>query len=184
MDIEWIARAREGDETAFRFLVDKYKNDVHRFCFRLLQEPEEASDLAQETFITAHRKLHHYRPVGLFRSWLLTIAYRLFLNLIEKKKRRLQSASLVEEEMIYLARLNSEPIHEDTELQTLVGNALDKLDDEYRYCIVLRYQEGYSPEEIAKALSISEMAVKTRLYRGKRLFAKAISFLLKVGAKI
>jgi RNA polymerase sigma factor (sigma-70 family) len=61
-----------------------------------------------------------------------------------------------------------------------VNHALNTLNDKYRHCIVLRYAEGYSPEEIARALSISEMAVKSRLYRGKRLFAKAIAYLLKV----
>ena len=70
----WIARARQGDDEAFAQLVEAYQRPVFNICYRMLGEPAEAEDAAQETFIRAYTRIESYDPKRKFSSWLLAIA--------------------------------------------------------------------------------------------------------------
>jgi len=72
-DEELIERAKIGDETAFGFLVDKYKGAVHTLAYRKLGDYHKAEDIAQETFLRAYQKLSTLRDVRNFAGWLYCI---------------------------------------------------------------------------------------------------------------
>jgi RNA polymerase sigma-70 factor (ECF subfamily) len=176
MELELIISAQKGDKNAFKALVTSYKAAIYGLCYGFVREPEEAADLAQETFITAFNKLHKYRPFGSFKAWLSRIAYRRFLNLREKNKRRQEIQPFVEQEFEYIASLNKDGDEGHTDDSELIKKAFEKLPEDYKMCLELKYLQGFSVGEISNTLSIPQATVKTRLYRGKCLLARAIKF--------
>lgn len=176
MENDAIFRVQQGDRDAFASIVEAHKEAVYRWCYCLTREPEEAQDLAQETFIQAFNKIHQYQPIGSFRAWLTRIAYRQFLSAMEKRRRRQAASSLIEEEVQFIAGLNQEreEAEDDGKFLRLL---MDKLPEDYRLCLLMRYENGLSVAEIASAMELTGVNVKVRLFRAKALLAKAVKAL-------
>src|SRR5690606_24792260 len=85
-DQEVIARAREGRETAYRELIDRYQRPVFSLVYRLVRDRELAEDLAQETFIKVLNALDRYNPRYKFSSWIFKIAHNTALDQLRKKE--------------------------------------------------------------------------------------------------
>ena len=100
----WIEAARQGDRNAFGCLVQVYQGPVYNLTYRMLGDPEEAEDAAQEAFLRAYRKLDSYDPTRKFSTWLLSIASHHCIDLL--RRRRLTWLSL-EEESLPPGALNS-----------------------------------------------------------------------------
>ncbi len=179
MDIETIKLAQNGCKNAVRLIITEYKTDIYTLCYRLAKEPEEASDICQETFIRAHKMLHKYQPTGSFRGWLSKIAYNLFITMYEKNKRRREAQPFLEQELQYIADLNEERT-EDFQKSPTMEKALNNLPDKYRICLELKYFEELSIAEISTILSTEIPTVKTQLFRGKSLLRKAIKQMEKL----
>ncbi|MDF1499109.1 MAG: sigma-70 family RNA polymerase sigma factor [Anaerolineales bacterium] len=172
-EAEYIARARNGDDAAFHEVVNAFQGPVFNLCYRMLGNPQEAEDAAQETFLKAYRNLRSYNPDRKFTNWILSIASNHCVDRL--RKRRLQLISLDE----WLPRFENpapnpgpEQTLTDKELQEDVREILDRLGSTDRAAIVLRYWYEYSYEEIAEALSLSVPAVKSRLHRARRSLAE------------
>src|SRR5947209_7277831 len=76
----WIRRAQEADESAFRWLMDRYRRRAVRLAAHVLRRPDEAEDVAQEAFIRAFKNLHRFRGEGGFYTWLYRIVIRICLD--------------------------------------------------------------------------------------------------------
>ncbi|MBL8025921.1 MAG: RNA polymerase sigma factor [Fibrobacteres bacterium] len=173
-EIEFIQLAQKGQNSAFEQLIELHKDALYKWCYSLTKEPEDALDLAQEAFIKAHNKIHLYKPDGSFRAWLIRIAYRQFLNLKEKQRRRESNVAFIEEELMFTAKINNErETHMDT--RNLISEAIELLPEDYRSCITMRYVGDLSVRDIAISLKLTETNVKVRLFRAKSLLAKAIA---------
>ena len=85
-DRELISRAREGDETAYRALLERYERPVFNICLRMLRSREEAEDLAQEAFMKVFGMLERYNPAYAFSSWLFKITSNLCIDTIRKRR--------------------------------------------------------------------------------------------------
>ena len=85
-DIQLIARARKGDERAFRTLLDKYERAVFSICLRMVRNRDEAADLAQESFIKVFGMLERYNPTYAFSSWLFKITSNLCIDKLRKRR--------------------------------------------------------------------------------------------------
>jgi RNA polymerase sigma-70 factor (ECF subfamily) len=81
-----MSRAARGEEAAFRLLVQRWESQVHAFLVSMLGSPEEAQDLAQETFVKVYAQAGRYRGEGLFRSWLFRIAGNLARSRLRRRK--------------------------------------------------------------------------------------------------
>lgn len=174
MEFKLISAAQSGDTAAFQQLMEKYKLPIYRLCYGFVREPEEAQDLAQETFISAFHKLNQYQPTGSFRGWLSSIAYTRFLNQREKNRRRLEAKPQIEEEIEFLSSLNSDRDIEIANGYPELDCALQKLPEDYQVALELRYHQGMGISEIAETLEIPAATVKIRLYRAKHLLSKAL----------
>jgi RNA polymerase sigma-70 factor (ECF subfamily) len=167
---EWIRLALKGDEQAFTELVGAYQVPVYNLCYRMLGEPGEAEDAAQETFLKAYRNMQRYDPGRKFVTWLLTIASNHCIDRL--RKRRLTFLSLDTTPEIWDGNLpGPEGRLEDLELQEEVQDMLNGLSGPDRAAILLRYWYDYSYEEIANTLTLSVSAVKSRLHRARRELA-------------
>ncbi|HJN14935.1 MAG TPA: RNA polymerase sigma factor, partial [Armatimonadota bacterium] len=87
-DAALVARAREGDRSAFDQLVRTHQRAVYRLAYRLLGDPDDAGDATQEAFLRAFEHLPRFRADGNFRNWLLTIATNHCMSYRRYRKRR------------------------------------------------------------------------------------------------
>ena len=81
-----MVRTAQGEEAAFRLLVQRWEADVRAFLIHMLRSPEEAEDLTQDTFVKVFRQAGRYRTEGLFKSWLFRIAGNLARSRLRRRK--------------------------------------------------------------------------------------------------
>jgi RNA polymerase sigma-70 factor (ECF subfamily) len=172
----WIEAALHGDRNAFGRLVEAYQGPVYNLTFRMLGDPNEAEDAAQETFLRAYRKLGSYDPGRKFSTWLLSIASHYCIDRL--RRRRLTWLSLEEEGLSPGVMASQQPGPERSAIQSeqeaQIQALLDTLSADYRAVVVLHYWHGLSYEEIAAATSGTVSAVKSRLFRARRMLAERL----------
>jgi RNA polymerase sigma-70 factor (ECF subfamily) len=178
---QFLERLRRGEAAAFNRLVEERHGDVYALLYRLTEDPEEARDLTQETFLQAFRHLSSFRGEADVRTWLYRIAVNQARNRWRwwKRRRRDRTVSLDAparegSESPLSAGLESDRAGADPEQQALAREreralhaALKSLARPYREVIVLRDIEGLSYEEVALALDLNVGTVKSRLNRGR-----------------
>lgn len=182
-DDDWaaLARAAEGDETAFADLVERHERRVLRVCERLLRSRDEALDAAQEVFLKVYRHAGRATARGQLSTWLYRIAVNHCLNRLRRRKvvRFLSFGALSDPEAgepeFDPASEAPDPAAEleSRERWRRTRRALDDLPDSQRTVVLLAKFEGLSQKEIAAALGITEGAVESRLVRAMRRLTAA-----------
>jgi RNA polymerase sigma factor (sigma-70 family) len=169
-DSELIARAVvDDDRAAFGELVQRHQSAVRRFLRHLARGDDAwADDLAQETFILAHRQLARFRGEARFLTWLLGIAHNQFRNA------RRSHAAAVESLADTLDEHAPDPAHAVALRQDLTS-ALRQLSADEQTALHLCYQQGLSHDEAASALVWPIGTVKTHLARGKEKLRTLLS---------
>ncbi len=171
LEMGWIDRAVSGDPEAFSRLIETYQNPVHNLCYRMLGDPDEAEDAAQESFLRAYKGIRRYDRERSFSTWLLSIAAHYCIDLM----RRRRYATLSYDELPQLDPPDLNPGPEMSlilsESQRRVQALLASLSPQDRAAIVMRYWNDLSYEEIGEALSMTVSAVKSRLHRARREMA-------------
>lgn len=169
-----IAEAKAGNKEAFSELVEKYQKPVFSVCYRMLGTPTAAEDAAQEAFIRAYQALDRYDPERSFATWILSIASNYSIDQLRKKK--VTILSMDSEKHAWLAPPDPGPSPEkvalDKEKNALVQAILADLTETDRAAVVMQYWHDYSYEEIAETLDLSSSAVKSRLFRARKLMAE------------
>ena len=173
-EAQLIAEAKAGDKESFSLLVEKYQKPVFSVCYRMLGTPTAAEDAAQEAFIRAYLALDRYDPERSFATWILSIASNYSIDQLRKKK--VTILSMDSEKHAWLAPPDPGPSPEKAALEkeksALVQSILAELNETDRAAVVLQYWHEYSYEEIAETLDLSSSAVKSRLFRARKLMAE------------
>lgn len=162
-DVELIARVlARDDRNAFGELVHRHQSAVRRFLRHLTRgDTAWADDLAQETFVAAHRKLSTFRAQSTFPAWLFGIAHNHWRN----ARRRQRSVPLEPE---HLAAIEPQPSTAAAcDLRQDLAAALRELTPDEQTALLLTYQQGLSHSEIATILDWPLGTVKTHIARGK-----------------
>ena len=177
MDAEgqWVTAATGGDQRAFAHLVDAYKTPVYNLCYRMLGNPSDAEDAAQETFVRVYTHLRSYNPQQKLSSWILAVASHYCIDRLRRQHIKWLS---LDEVLLPSAPNEDEPRPEDSLVQgetcAEVRGLLQALPAEYRLVIALRYWQDLSYDEIAKAVGTTESAVKSRLHRARQMLAEQV----------
>ena len=172
----WLEQARRGDKFAFGQLIEAYQGPVYNLAYRMLGNSGEAEEAAQEAFIRAYTRLDSYDPTHKFSTWLLSITSNFCIDQIRKRRAVLLS---IDEPLPPHPALHSdnnkgpEAVYIAQEREELVQNLLSELPDEYRQAVVLRYWYDMAYEEIAEVQKTTVSAVKSRLFRARRMLADA-----------
>ena len=183
-DTELMMRVKAGDQSAFKILVERYQRRVINVVYRLLGNREDAEDVAQETFLKVYLSAKSYKPQAELFTYLYTIATRLALNRLRKRK-RLRWFSLDQlqenEEDGSGQEFPADPADqpdvslEQAEREAVVRRALDALPEAQKTAVVLSRYEGLSYKQIAEVMGTSVSAVESKLHRAKQTLQKKLS---------
>ncbi len=163
-------KLRKGDKKAFEQLVRENQNKIYAVCLNMLKNTHDAQDAAQETFIKAYGNLRFFRGESAVLTWLTKIAVRCCLDML----RRRPDTTSIDDEYDLSGGDTAEGTVERKQQIAAVRRAVAKLPEEMRTVLVLRDMEGYSYEEIASVLEISEGTLKSRIFRAREKLRKIL----------
>jgi RNA polymerase sigma-70 factor (ECF subfamily) len=178
-----LAQCRQGDPQAFARLVARHESMVFGLATRLLGDPEEARDTAQEVFLQVYRALDRFEGRSRLKTWI----YRITVNQCRNRRRfwrrrawqrscSLDAMSASDEARVLSERESDGPFAgvERRERAARVHAALRRLSFDHRAILLLRENDGLSCEEIAATLQIACGTVKSRLARAREAFRVAL----------
>ncbi len=168
-----LNQVHQGNQEAFTQLVEAYQRPVYNLCYRMLGDPDEAEDAAQETFLRVYKNIKHYDNDRPFSTWLLSIAAHLCID--QLRKRRMVLVSM--DGTPYLDLPDGLPGPETSfhlkEDQKRVQALLKSLSPADRAAVIMYYWYDFSYDEISDSLSLTVSAVKSRLHRARLAMAQA-----------
>jgi len=188
-----VAKARVGDPSAFTELVHRYDGKIFRLARHIMQSPEDAEDVLQETFLKAYEHLQDFHGDSLFYTWLVRIAVN--QSLMKLRKRRGDRAVSLDEAIntgedtvtreIAVWEGNPEQKYSQAEIREILAKAVESLPPIFRAVFALRDIEELSTEETAAVLNLSVPAVKSRLLRARlRLREKLTRYFKRKGEDV
>lgn len=186
VDQQLVARAQRGDKQAFGLLVSKYQRKLGRLLSRLIRDPAEVEDVAQEAFIKAYRALPSFRGESAFYTWLYRIGINTAKNYLVSQGRRAPTTTEFDSEEAetfdegdQLRDINTpERMLQSKQIGETVNSAMESLPEELRTAIVLREIEGLSYEEIASIMECPIGTVRSRIFRAREAIADRLRPLL------
>lgn len=173
-ELSLVNRAKAGDTRAFETLVNQHARYVYTLTNRLLSNPQEAEDLAQETFIRAWRNLHKFRGEAQFRTWLYRIATNLCYNRLPKLKQELAALDPDDAPTLSDRTPRAEQQVIRAEQRAELKDVIDTLPESYRLLVVLRHVHDLSYAEIAQVTDLPLGTVKTGIFRGRKMLKERL----------
>jgi RNA polymerase sigma-70 factor (ECF subfamily) len=184
-----VTQAKAGNYAAFEELVNRYERKIYRLGMNITGSPEDAEDVLQDTFLKAFEHLPDFREDSRFYTWIVRIAVN--EALMKLRKRRSSKEVAFDEPQgddgeVMIREFadwkpNPEEQYERTELEAILMDAVKALPPSFRTVFYLRDVEGLSTEETAELLSLSEGAVKARLFRARLRLREELAKTFKRG---
>lgn len=165
-----VEQARQGDPKAFAALVDRYQRVVYNLALRMMNDPEDAKDIAQTVFIKVFQNLGSYDSRRRFFSWIYRIAVNESLNRLGRRRQHeeldpeFESNGRSPDEYAALGEVGAE-----------IGNALMQLTADYRTVVIMRHFLELNQTEMSQILEVPEKTVKSRLHTARRLLGEMLS---------
>lgn len=184
-----VERVQAGDQEAYGLLVAKYQRKLMRLISRLVRDPAEVEDVAQETFIKAYRALPNFRGDSAFYTWLYRIGINTAKNWLVANGRRAPTSTEVDSEEAesyaegdLLRDVDTpERLMMSRQIADTVNAAVERLPEDLRTAITLREIDGLSYEEIAQLMGCPIGTVRSRIFRAREAIAEKLRPLLDTG---
>ncbi len=174
-----LARARQGDEDAFRVLVEQHSRSVFRLAFRMTGNEQDAEDVVQESFIRAYKQLGRFESRANFGTWIYRITANCCVDLMRARQARHDQSrgeSIEAAEQLPAADgPGPERLAESAEIERRVQAALGALSPLERAAFTLRHYEGRSIDEISTVLGLGTSAAKHSVFRAVRKLRAALA---------
>jgi RNA polymerase sigma factor (sigma-70 family) len=176
-----VKALQQGDETAFRSFVEAWQDMVFNTILGIVQNEEDAEDVAQDSFIQAYESIGHFKGESKLSTWLYRIAVSKALDHLRRKKRKKRFAFVQS-----LFGLNEEEVRKDPgfkhpglalenkEKGAIVFAAIDKLPENQKTAFVLHKLEGLSYQEVAAVMETSVPAVESLIHRARQQLRKLL----------
>jgi len=180
-DAAAVARARGGDQEAFRVLVDRHSRSIYRLAFRMTGKAEDAEDVVQEALIRAYRQLGRFEARSNFGTWLYRITFNCAVDYMRARPHR--ETAEAQDRLEQLSRPTTAPATDELvyagEIGDRVQEALGTLSAQERAAFLMRHFQGCSIEEISQALDLRTNAAKHSVFRAVRKMRDALRPLMK-----
>jgi len=172
-----IQEAIAGKQSAYKYLLDKYWDDVYRFQKSRINNQNDAEDISIQTFAKAFDNLKQYNPKYNFKNWLLMMSKQVYIDYQRRKKKHyLISIDKENNEVLQLPdkemTAEDKMILEQSFLQ--LKNAINRLKPHYKEVIELRYFHDMSYKEIAERIGEPLNNVKIKLMRARKLLSEML----------
>lgn len=176
-DAQLVVLALDGDSEAFETLFRRYREEIYGLCLqRTAGNREDASDLAQETFVKVYVNLAKYDPKFTFGQWIYTIARNTFIDHV---RRRREEMSI---DFLGKGTPSVNPVFDESPDQRIISEqhnvqlerCLAALPEKYRQMVEMRFLRELSYEEIALKLNMPIGTVKTQIHRARERLCKLI----------
>lgn len=174
-DADAVARFRQGDEGAFRTLVERHSRAVFRVAYRMTGNEQDAEDVVQEAFLRAYRNLGRFEERARFASWLHRIAANCAYDVLRGRARRDEhdegrADAADEDPMADVPSGDPTPdrLVFSGEVRRKVGVAMARMSAVEKSAFALRHFEGFSIDEIGRALDLDASATKHSIFRAVR----------------
>ena len=170
--VRLMMRVREGDAAAFEKLVELHQSAVIGTVARMLNNVDDAHDIAQQVFVRVWRSAQRYEPSAKFTTWLFTITRNLVFNEMRRRSRKREVSMEEQAEEFHRdhaapSRANPDTVAQQEELERAIDRAIESLPDKQRLAVSLRRYEDMPYEEICEILGMSLSAVKSLLFRAR-----------------
>jgi RNA polymerase sigma-70 factor (ECF subfamily) len=171
-DVQLMLDVKDGDESSFALLLQKYRSPLVNFLFRMVRDRATAEDLAQEVFFRVYRARKQYSPSAKFTTWLFRIATNLALNSVRDNRHHQMEVSLdapADEDQSPMElparemRIDEHMVERDR--SEFIRRTIAALPEKQRVAVLLHKYEEMDYGEIAKILDCSESALKSLLFR-------------------
>jgi RNA polymerase sigma-70 factor (ECF subfamily) len=178
-DIQHIEEVLNGNTSAFAYLVERYQDMVFTIAMKILQNREDAEEIAQDAFVKAYNNLGSFRKESRFSTWLYRIAYNEAIS-----KTRLKKLPEIELKEEITRSLPEDEIEEEVkgldryEQKRAVNLIMKNLPEGDQLLIRLYYNEGMRVSEIGEVMGMSESNVKVRLHRLRKKIYKELDVIL------
>ena len=172
-----VARAQLGDDSSYEELVRRYQQRIYGLCYHLTSNHEDATDLAQDSFVKAWKALRTFKGDSSFYTWVYRIAYNSVLNHLKQRRHRTPHLSLDDldfnaEHSPDLVELISDktPRREAglVELQKRLNEAMLRLSPEHRAVVTMHDIQGLPHDEIARIMDCNPGTVRSRLFYARQ----------------
>src|SRR4051795_3230079 len=175
-EVQLVARAREGDLTAYDDLIKRYQERIYATIYHMTSNHEDANDLAQESFIKAFHALKSFKGGSSFYTWVYRIAVNKSINFLKQRKNRVQMSLddldfNAEHDPDLVALISDKTPRREaglSELQEKLNEGLQKLSEPHRLVVTLHDVQGLSHEEIAKIMGCNIGTVRSRLFYARQ----------------
>jgi len=184
--VELIARARRGEDEAFRLIFDRYARPIISFIYDMIGQRDLAEELTQETFVRAYKNLKALRDDSKLSTWLFGIAKNVARESLRYKHRETDKIGIDDDRVIELSdgKLPPDRALLDKELSSVIQHALGSLDHDKRLVFTLKVFQQRSYEEIAEITGSSIPKLKTDLHRARAEMRRRIRPYLGVGYEL
>ena len=170
-----IVRLQNGDLSGFEELISRHRDSILNLAFRFMGDRYEAEDAVQEVFMRVFRARNRYEPTARFSTWLYRIATNFCLNAVKARRADRWSSlyGVGEDGQAYLQdpathrEPGPEEVLEQKETAEAIREAIETLPESQRMAILMNKYHGQSYQEIAEAMDLSVMAVKSLLMRAR-----------------
>ncbi len=186
-EMDLVRRARGGDMEAYDDLVRRYQERIYATVYHMTSNHEDASDLAQESFIKAYQALKSFKGGSSFYTWIYRIAVNKTINFLKQRKNRAQMSLNdldfnAEHDPDLVALISDKTPRRDVnlaELQEKLNAAMQKLSEHHRLVVTLHDVQGLSHEEIAQIMDCNIGTVRSRLFYARQQLQAYLSDYLK-----
>jgi RNA polymerase sigma-70 factor (ECF subfamily) len=179
-DVELVRASQQGDRDAFGALISRHARSILSLTTRMLG-PVDAEDVAQETFIAAHKALPSFKLDSKFSTWLYRIGVNKCTDSLRSRRPENTSLDVISDEgAMALAVADDETPHDELEQAELaweLDRGIQGLPQIYRESFVLRHIEGLGYEEMSAILGVHRDTLKMRVYKARTLLCQSLAHL-------
>jgi RNA polymerase sigma-70 factor (ECF subfamily) len=171
-----VARCRQGEDEAWRELVDVFGQKIYSVAYHFTLKREDAEELAQEIFLKIFENLHRYDGSFPLTAWIVSLSRNLCIDRYRRRKREKSFRFVTDDAVAPMLRSKDDPAADalKNERTKILFSALAEIPEDLAEILVLRDLDGLAYEEIGLALELPDGTVKSRLFRARTEVAKKI----------